>query len=108
MLADLAIDDTLAAHFFSRLRLMGYGGATLPDDLYRRLQALAVQHTGSRIVMVTGWGCTETAPTAKSFTLRRTGPAPGSSASRASCGTSQGRVMRIAALRIAPATSAAC
>ena len=62
----LEADDTLAAHFFSRLRLMGYGGATLPDDLYRRLQALAVQHTGSRIVMVTGWGCTETAPTATS------------------------------------------
>lgn len=59
-------DDALARHFFSRLRLMGYGGATLPDDLYRRLQALAIRHTGERIVMVTGWGCTETAPTATS------------------------------------------
>lgn len=59
-------DEGLARHFFSRLRLMGYGGATLPDDLYRRLQALAVRHTGERIVMVTGWGCTETAPTATS------------------------------------------
>jgi feruloyl-CoA synthase len=59
-------DDALARNFFSRLRLMGYGGATLPDDLYRRLQALAIRHTGERIVMVTGWGCTETAPTATS------------------------------------------
>jgi feruloyl-CoA synthase len=59
-------DEALARHFFSRLRLMGYGGATLPDDLYRRLQALAIRHTGERIVMVTGWGCTETAPTATS------------------------------------------
>lgn len=59
-------DDTLARHFFSRLRLMGYGGATLPDDLYRRLQALAIRHCGERIVMVTGWGCTETGPTATS------------------------------------------
>jgi feruloyl-CoA synthase len=62
----LEADEALAAHFFSRLRLMGYGGATLPDDLYRRLQALAIRHTGRRIVMVTGWGCTETAPTATS------------------------------------------
>ena len=59
-------DEALAGHFFSRLRLMGYGGATLPDDLYRRLQALAVRHCGRRIVMVTGWGCTETGPTATS------------------------------------------
>jgi feruloyl-CoA synthase len=59
-------DEGLAARFFSRLRLMGYGGATLPDDLYRRLQALAIRHCGQRIVMVTGWGCTETGPTATS------------------------------------------
>jgi feruloyl-CoA synthase len=62
----LETDEGLARHFFSRLRLMGYGGATLPDDLYRRLQTLAVRHTGYRIVMVTGWGCTETGPTATS------------------------------------------
>ncbi|MFM1989484.1 MAG: hypothetical protein RJA99_2441 [Pseudomonadota bacterium] len=67
MLANaLEQDEALGARFFSRLRLMGYGGATLPDDLYRRLQALAIRHTGQRIVMVTGWGCTETAPTATS------------------------------------------
>jgi feruloyl-CoA synthase len=59
-------DDALARSFFARLRLFGYGGATLPDDLYRRLQALAIRHTGERIVMVTGWGATETAPTATS------------------------------------------
>ena len=59
-------DDALARSFFQQLRLCGYGGATLPDDLYRRLQALAIRHTGERIVMVTGWGATETAPTATS------------------------------------------
>jgi len=62
----LEADNALAARFFSRLRLMGYGGATLPEDLYRRLQSLAVRHTGRRIVMVTGWGATETGPTATS------------------------------------------
>lgn len=64
--ATLEQDDALARRFFCRLRLMGYGGATLPEDLYRRLQALAVRHTGERIVMVTGWGGTETGPTATS------------------------------------------
>ena len=36
------------------------------DDLYTRMQALAIRHTGQRIVFVTGWGSTETAPTATS------------------------------------------
>ncbi|MFN7288135.1 MAG: AMP-binding protein [Burkholderiales bacterium] len=59
-------DDELARSFFRQLQLFAYGGATLPDDLYRRLQALAIRHTGERIVMSTGWGATETGPTATS------------------------------------------
>ncbi len=42
---------------------MGYGGARLPDDLYDRMQALAVRAIGERIVFYTGWGSTETGPT---------------------------------------------
>jgi feruloyl-CoA synthase len=42
---------------------MAYGGARLPDDLYDRMQQLAVRATGMRIVFYTGWGSTETAPT---------------------------------------------
>jgi feruloyl-CoA synthase len=59
-------DDALARGFFSQLGLLAYGGATLSDDLYHRMQALAVRHTGRRIVFFTGWGSTETAPTATS------------------------------------------
>jgi feruloyl-CoA synthase len=59
-------DDELARGFFGQLGLLAYGGATLSDDLYRRMQALAVRHTGHRIVFFTGWGSTETAPTATS------------------------------------------
>ncbi|MBX3503555.1 MAG: AMP-binding protein [Alphaproteobacteria bacterium] len=59
-------DDELARTFFRDLKVLAYGGATLPDDLYDRMQALAVRHTGYRIPFVTGWGCTETAPTATS------------------------------------------
>ena len=59
-------DDALAQSFFKDLGLLAYGGATLPDDLYLRMQALAVRWTGKRIVFFTGWGSTETAPTATS------------------------------------------
>lgn len=56
-------DDELARSFFKNLALMGYGGARLPDDLFDRMQALAVRATGERVVFYTGWGCTETSPT---------------------------------------------
>jgi feruloyl-CoA synthase len=56
-------DDALCRSFFKNLGLMAYGGARLPDDLYERMQALAVRATGTRIVFYTGWGSTETAPT---------------------------------------------
>jgi feruloyl-CoA synthase len=56
-------DDALCRGFFKNLGLMAYGGARLPDDLYDRMQALAVRATGERIVFYTGWGSTETAPT---------------------------------------------
>ncbi len=57
-------DDALCRSFFKNLGMMAYGGARLPDDLYERMQALAVRTTGERIVFYTGWGSTETAPTA--------------------------------------------
>jgi feruloyl-CoA synthase len=57
-------DDGLAKKFFQNLSSLAYGGATLPDDLYERMEALAVKHTGYRLPFVTGWGSTETAPTA--------------------------------------------
>ena len=56
-------DAALCRSFFKNLDLMAYGGARLPDDLYLRMQALAVQTVGYRIVFYTGWGSTETAPT---------------------------------------------
>jgi feruloyl-CoA synthase len=57
-------DDALCRSFFKNLTVMAYGGARLPDDLYDRMQALAVKSSGQRIVFYTGWGSTETAPTA--------------------------------------------
>jgi len=59
-------DDSFAKRFFRNIKVLSYGGATLPQDLYERMEALAVRHTGYRIPFVTGWGATETAPTATS------------------------------------------
>ncbi len=64
LIAALERDEALAVGFFRDLQILGYGGATLPDDLYTRMQRLAVRYTGNRIVFFTGWGATETAPTA--------------------------------------------
>ncbi|TAK52043.1 MAG: acyl-CoA synthetase [Gammaproteobacteria bacterium] len=61
MLADaLAVEAPLRRTFFSRLRLMLYGGAGLPQALYERLQHLAVDTIGRRIFCTTGYGATET------------------------------------------------
>ncbi len=53
-------DPKLRASFFRNLKYMGYGGATLSDDLYDRLQALAIAETGHRIPLTTMYGATET------------------------------------------------
>ncbi|RIJ23831.1 acyl-CoA synthetase [Henriciella barbarensis] len=61
MLADaMEQDDDLLEAFFKNMRSIGYGGATLSDDLYDRLQALAIKATGKRIPIVTMYGATET------------------------------------------------
>lgn len=53
-------DPVLRASFFRNLRYMGYGGATLSNDVNDRLQALAVAETGHRIPLTTMYGATET------------------------------------------------
>ncbi len=57
-------DDALAEVFFSRLISMAYGGAAMGQDIYERVQAVAVRITGERISLSAGYGATETAPTA--------------------------------------------
>ncbi|WP_425994732.1 AMP-binding protein [Caulobacter sp. DWR1-3-2b1] len=53
-------DPVLRASFFKNLRYMAYGGATLSNDVYTRIQALAVAETGHRIPLTTMYGATET------------------------------------------------
>ena len=59
-------DAALADSFFKNLLVMAYGGATLPHEVYQRMQTVCVRRTGHRLPFVTGWGATETAPTATS------------------------------------------
>lgn len=58
--AELERDDALARAFFSRLKFVGYGGASLPRDVWERFQAAAVRTVGERIVFISGFGSTET------------------------------------------------
>lgn len=61
MLAEAMEGDTeFRDAFFSRMQYMVYGGATLSDDLYDRIQALAIASTGMRIPLTTMYGATET------------------------------------------------
>ncbi|MEL6723991.1 MAG: feruloyl-CoA synthase [Pseudomonadota bacterium] len=57
-------DDALAETFFKRICSMAYGGAAMGQDIYERIQKVAVRITGKRISLSAGYGATETAPTA--------------------------------------------
>ncbi len=64
LLADaLDRDPALGRTVFARLRVMQYGGAGLPADVLRRVQAAAVRACGERVTFAAGYGVTETTPT---------------------------------------------
>ena len=83
LLSHLEGDPAFARQFFSNLRLIFYAGAALPQDLWTRLEDVAVKTTGQRIPMTSSWGLTETSPaiTMAHFPLNRAGnigvPVPG-------------------------------
>ncbi|WP_084398121.1 feruloyl-CoA synthase [Henriciella aquimarina] len=60
---ELEHDRALAETFFSRIMVMAYGGASLGQDIYERIQNVAVDVTGERISLSAGYGATETSPT---------------------------------------------
>ncbi|HWA29998.1 MAG TPA: AMP-binding protein [Rhizomicrobium sp.] len=53
-------DEALRDNFFKKMRYVGYGGATLSQDIYERIQALSIASTGMRIPLTTMYGATET------------------------------------------------
>ncbi len=64
LLPYLERDAALRRTFFRDLDVIVYAGAALPQHLWTRLENLAIAETGQRIVMVSAWGSTETAPMA--------------------------------------------
>jgi feruloyl-CoA synthase len=58
----LKADPALRRHFFSRLRMMFYSAAGLPQHIWDELDAMAVAERGAPVPMITGLGSTETAP----------------------------------------------
>ncbi|HEX5378128.1 MAG TPA: AMP-binding protein, partial [Phenylobacterium sp.] len=61
---ELERDEDLARTFFSRVRALQYGGANLGQEICDRIQAVAVRTVGERISFGSGYGATETGPTA--------------------------------------------
>ncbi|HEV8548841.1 MAG TPA: feruloyl-CoA synthase, partial [Polyangiaceae bacterium] len=59
-------DPRLHRHFFSRLRLMFYAAAGLPQHVWDALKNLAIEALGHELPLVSSWGLTETAPAATS------------------------------------------
>ncbi len=60
---ELENDRKLAENFFSKLLVMAYGGAAMGQDIYERIQKVAIEITGTRVSLSAGYGSTETAPT---------------------------------------------
>ena len=69
LLPFLREDAALRETFFSRLGLLQYAAAVLPQPIWKAYEDLAVQTCGERILWITGYGATETAPAAM-FTSR--------------------------------------
>ena len=68
LLPYLRKDEALRRNFFSRLKLFWFAGAGIAQHVFDEIQQLAVETCGERILFLTGFGSTETAP----FALART------------------------------------
>jgi feruloyl-CoA synthase len=58
----LQSDAALRRIFFSRVRMMFYSAAGLPQHIWDELDRMALAERGEKIPMITGLGATETAP----------------------------------------------
>jgi feruloyl-CoA synthase len=71
LLPFLREDAQLREHFFSRLKVLWFAGAALPQHVFDEMKDLAYRACGEEIAFLTGFGATETAPA----TLARAWPA---------------------------------
>lgn len=83
LLPYLEQDEAVRVSFFRNLDMIFYAAAALPQNLWERLEKLAVQVRGEKVFMASGWGATETSPviTMVHFPIERAGviglPMPG-------------------------------
>jgi feruloyl-CoA synthase len=79
----LETDAALRGNFFRHLDMVFYAGAALPQNLWERLEKLALDEKGGHLALLSAWGSTETAPMSSCvhFPIDRAGvvggPAPG-------------------------------
>ncbi|HEU4442406.1 MAG TPA: feruloyl-CoA synthase [Burkholderiales bacterium] len=71
LLPFLRKDALLRKNFFSRLQVLWFAGAALPQHVFDEMKQLAFDARGEEIAFLTGFGATETAPA----TLGRVWPA---------------------------------
>ena len=71
LLPYLRDDGALRSNFFSRLKVLWFAGAALPQHVFDEMKELAYRTCGEEIAFLTGFGATETAPA----TLARVWPA---------------------------------
>jgi feruloyl-CoA synthase len=64
LIPHLRADRALREKFLSRLKVMFYAGASLPQHVRNELEQLAAETTGERIICLSSLGSTETAPSA--------------------------------------------
>jgi feruloyl-CoA synthase len=62
LVAALADDHTLRRRFFARLKIIQYAGASLSQHVFDGLNRMACEELGHRVMIITGYGSTETAP----------------------------------------------
>ncbi len=62
LIPHLRTDKALREQFFSKLKLLFYAGAGMPQHTWDALEELAYETTGKRILISSGLGMTETSP----------------------------------------------
>ncbi len=76
-------DEALRRTFFSRIQVIFYAAAALPQHLWEALSELSLAALGAQVPLVSAWGSTETSPLATDchFQAKRSGvigvPVPG-------------------------------
>ena len=75
LIPQLQRDEALRQTFFRDLDAIFYAAAALPQPLWEKLEDLSILATGRRVVMLSAWGSTETAPSATQvhFLIERAG-----------------------------------